>query len=180
MKKTTNYQLNQWEKTDRILMDDFNADNAIIDAALAGKAPMALLHDETLTAETREIELDMGGENWGSYGIIFLVYSPGAKNDGGSVRVGPTKDGSLCAHAVLGQDVGDTHANLSIVNHNEAFTCLFFPGKNPKSLILCLGLHYGSCDYGYTAWFDYTGTLYMTVSGSPFTAGANIKVYGIM
>ncbi len=35
MKETSNYQLNQWEKTDRILMEDFNRDNARIDAALA-------------------------------------------------------------------------------------------------------------------------------------------------
>ena len=35
MTKTTNYQLNQWTKSDRIMMDDFNADNQKIDAALA-------------------------------------------------------------------------------------------------------------------------------------------------
>ena len=35
MEETSNYQLNQWESTDRILMEDFNADNAKIDAALA-------------------------------------------------------------------------------------------------------------------------------------------------
>ena len=40
MTKTTNYQLNQWAKTDRIMMDDFNADNAKIDAALAGKTEL--------------------------------------------------------------------------------------------------------------------------------------------
>lgn len=34
MTKTTNYQLNQWAKSDRIRMDDFNSDNAKIDAAL--------------------------------------------------------------------------------------------------------------------------------------------------
>ena len=34
MTKTTNYQLNQWAKPDRVMMDDFNADNAKIDAAL--------------------------------------------------------------------------------------------------------------------------------------------------
>ena len=38
MTKTTNYQLNQWAKSDRLMMDDFNADNAKIDAALAAKA----------------------------------------------------------------------------------------------------------------------------------------------
>ena len=37
MTKTTNYQLNQWAKSDRLRMDDFNADNAKIDAALGAK-----------------------------------------------------------------------------------------------------------------------------------------------
>ena len=35
MKKTTNYQLNQWDKSDRIQMEDFNADNLKIEQALA-------------------------------------------------------------------------------------------------------------------------------------------------
>lgn len=34
MDKTENFELNQWEKTDRILMEDFNGDNSKIDAAL--------------------------------------------------------------------------------------------------------------------------------------------------
>ena len=32
--QTPNYALNQWERDDRILMEDFNADNAKIDAAI--------------------------------------------------------------------------------------------------------------------------------------------------
>ena len=38
MNKTTNYQLNQWAKSDRVKMEDFNADNAKIDAALKAEA----------------------------------------------------------------------------------------------------------------------------------------------
>ena len=34
MKQTQNYQLNQWEKTDRIKMEDFNSDNQKIDSQL--------------------------------------------------------------------------------------------------------------------------------------------------
>ena len=41
MTKTTNYQLNQWAKSDRVLMEDFNSDNAKIDAALAAGAKIA-------------------------------------------------------------------------------------------------------------------------------------------
>lgn len=35
---TTNYQLNQWTRSDRIMLKDFNADNAKIDAALKAVA----------------------------------------------------------------------------------------------------------------------------------------------
>lgn len=38
MQKTQNYNLNQWEPTDEIRREDFNADNAAIDAALAANA----------------------------------------------------------------------------------------------------------------------------------------------
>ena len=42
MKKTNKYQLSQWEKTDRIVMEDFNSDNAKIDAALSNKADKSI------------------------------------------------------------------------------------------------------------------------------------------
>ena len=38
MKKTTTYQLNQWEKSDRIQMEDFNSDNMKVEQALAAQA----------------------------------------------------------------------------------------------------------------------------------------------
>lgn len=50
MKKTQNYQLSQWEKTDRIEMEDFNSDNEKTDAALQGLAAQ-------LTAKADQSEL---------------------------------------------------------------------------------------------------------------------------
>lgn len=38
MEKTGNYQLSLWDKDDRILMEDFNANNTTLDAALAAEA----------------------------------------------------------------------------------------------------------------------------------------------
>ena len=38
MQKTTNYQLNQWDAEDRVTREDFNADNAKIDAAIKAVA----------------------------------------------------------------------------------------------------------------------------------------------
>ena len=45
---TENYQLSQWERSDRVQMEDFNADNAKIDAALAA-------HDGLLAAHAAEL-----------------------------------------------------------------------------------------------------------------------------
>ena len=41
MNKTANFQLTQWEKTDRILMEEFNSDNEKIDTALKSNADKA-------------------------------------------------------------------------------------------------------------------------------------------
>ena len=42
-KYNEHFQLSQWEKADKVLMEDFNADNVKIDAALAGKADASAL-----------------------------------------------------------------------------------------------------------------------------------------
>ena len=56
---TPNYQLNQWEPEDKVVRADFNADNAKIDAALAGKAEASTLEALSKTvagkADTSEI-----------------------------------------------------------------------------------------------------------------------------
>ena len=47
--QTPNYALNQWERDDRILMEDFNEDNAKIDTALAGLEETAAGHTAALS-----------------------------------------------------------------------------------------------------------------------------------
>ena len=46
---TPNYSLSQWERSDKVQMDDFNADNARIDAALAAKADKSALNSLSST-----------------------------------------------------------------------------------------------------------------------------------
>ena len=65
MNQTPNYQLNQWDKSDRIMMEDFNADNAKIEAALsetmalAQKAPFAVGKLESYDG-SKAITVDLG------------------------------------------------------------------------------------------------------------------------
>ena len=57
MEQTSNYQLNQWDKTDRIQMEDFNADNAKIDAALAAEAEAREAADTALASQSCYVKL---------------------------------------------------------------------------------------------------------------------------
>lgn len=69
MQKTSNYQLNQWEPTDPIRREEFNADNAAIDAAIKAVVDGQASISQSIAALTTA--LGSGGYNcriaWGSY-----------------------------------------------------------------------------------------------------------------
>ena len=71
--QTPNYALNQWERDDRVLMEDFNADNAKIDAALAAQAGVLAAHSEMLSKLSNcRVHLTSYTGN----GICDLAHSP--------------------------------------------------------------------------------------------------------
>ena len=59
MQKTDNYQLNQWIKSDRIQMEDFNADNLKTDTALKANAD-AIAAAQTAIAKCGNCKLVTG------------------------------------------------------------------------------------------------------------------------
>ena len=72
MTKTTNFQLNQWDGDDRIMREDFNADNAKIDAAIAAGCRMIKLR-EIVTAQTaHQVDLDVSDIVWGRWQEVIL------------------------------------------------------------------------------------------------------------
>lgn len=61
MGQTANYQLNQWVKTDRIMMEDFNSDNAKIDAALKANADAVATKAENTTVSALQAAVALCG-----------------------------------------------------------------------------------------------------------------------
>ena len=75
MQKTGNFNLNQWDKSDRIMMEDFNADNAALEAALNTiwtTFPLVKLANLTLTEETTHFDLDLSGIDLTEYRLLRL------------------------------------------------------------------------------------------------------------
>ena len=56
--KTPHLQLNQWTLSDPFLMEDFNSDNAKIDAAIK-EIPTVRLADVTTSAAAQTVEIDV-------------------------------------------------------------------------------------------------------------------------
>lgn len=59
--QTGNYQLNQWGKSDRIMMEEFNSDNAKIDAALKQTADAVALCGNCQLATTSYVGTGSAG-----------------------------------------------------------------------------------------------------------------------
>lgn len=75
MQKTNSFNLNQWEKSDRIMMEDFNADNAKLEAALNkiwDTFPLVKLMNQTLEEATTHTDLDLSGMDLTNYRLLRL------------------------------------------------------------------------------------------------------------
>lgn len=75
MQKTTNFGLNQWEKTDRIMMEDFNADNAKTEEALTAiwdTIPLVKLDHFTATESTSQIVFDLSKINLKEFATLRI------------------------------------------------------------------------------------------------------------
>ena len=102
MNQTPNYQLNQWDKTDRIRMEEFNADNAKIEAALAS-------HSQSISGMLKVVSgsyvgtgvYNTGNENTLTFditplAIIITADVSGSVSGGGTVFLaGQTKSPGL-------------------------------------------------------------------------------------
>ena len=125
MQKTTNYQLNQWVKSDRIQMEDFNSDNAKIDAALKAledAQTVVKLLDMTTTEVLSEVTLDLSGIDLTRYHKLDIWLMPNLSGTGGrtarlyangtdllcsaSAGYNAASLSGLCFHIYLGHSIG--------------------------------------------------------------------------
>lgn len=141
MKQTGAYQLNQWELTDRIRMEDFNSDNARTDAALAalrdGKADVSALNALSIQLNGKADQTALNDLNGWVSSINNWV---GTKADQSSLDTLSSRVDGLCSYIWLGETVSqesgfrveltlpaiDWNAWQQVVIDLEIPTCSFY------------------------------------------------------
>ena len=183
MNKTANFQLNQWEKTDRIMMEDFNRDNAAIDAALKSNA-------DAITAETaareaadtalgkkaglqliQTVPFPEGGSSadkpltiqWSDWAIVLAVYQE--PSDGRSYTLSFT--------------TANAKVHPIIYDGPDVQTCaLYFPLYDQSRPVR--GLLWSAEKLSYTTTYEaLTGIQLKADTDSGSIAGAKVTFYGI-
>lgn len=183
MNKTANFQLTQWEKTDRIMMEDFNRDNAAIDAALKSSA-------DAITAETaareaadtalgkkaglqliQTVPFPEGGSSadkpltiqWSDWAIVLAVYQE--PSDGRSYTLSFT--------------TANAKVHPIIYDGPDVQTCaLYFPLYDQSRPVR--GLLWSAEKLSYTTTYEtLTGIQLKADTDSGSIAGAKVTFYGI-
>lgn len=189
MRETSNYKLSQWDKTDRIQMEDFNSDNSKIDAALAAEkqarenadaAQLSTLRSENLWVKIGETELTAAAnelsipvENPGQYNRFLIQYSTsGPKKLYFSISGGSSVtlfSGSYVLDSYLGQAemVRGYPSGIRIICEGGVYSnsSSTTPGANAY---YCTSLFTGITSLGLRAG-----------SGETLAAGTHVVVYGL-
>ena len=106
--QTSNYGLNQWEATDQVLREEFNADNQKIDEALAQKLGRRQDIKTVLTANhSRIIQLDLSDIDWNEWEVVGITFpqSAGGGSDSQAVFTFDINSGQYSGHNSMGQSV---------------------------------------------------------------------------
>jgi len=99
--KTENLGLNQWAASDAVEMEDFNADNSRLDAALGSWPGLVLLRDiQPQSADTRMITVDVSDINFGDYAMIILSF-PVLVESGSFINSATTNIGATASGGTL-------------------------------------------------------------------------------
>lgn len=181
MNKTANFQLTQWEKTDRIMMEDFNRDNAAIDAALKSNA-------DAITAETaaREAADTALGKKAGLQLIETAVFSGKGKSSVAQLSINwqdwaivllqykrPTNTGKF--------SLSFTEPNTTLYyGYEDQISVIFYPLYNECQVVkghLCTG---EALSFGGTPLFQNLTamSLYADTDGTNIEGGS-VTFYGI-
>lgn len=210
MRKTEHYQLNQWEKTDRILMEDFNGDNAKLDAALAALRALSASEsarlEGALAAAQNALNADIQRLDAGKLRFDVLLEQSVTASGDASLNL-PVNGALLSQCALAAVDIqlpsfgncclgfngslggywtpsipsGTSSGGLAMLTSGRLSRLLFFPMKRGGAPVTCF-MAGGGIYLGYTI-HSYNNLNYLQlreVNGNSLTGTVGLRVAGIL
>ena len=185
MEYTENYHLNQWDATDRVLMEDFNADNEKIDTAIAA-IPYIKIKELTLSAAATTASLDVSDVDFSQYMKIELfVHAP---QSSGAITVQVNNLTSGYSALQLNGSGGGMGAAQSFqylaTFYKYGYGALLFYTPNPSGKVGCINFAATESSYfGYQSFASCTwkqlNSFNFNVTGASFPAGSTFALFGI-
>ena len=189
MRKTANYELNQWDPGDRILREEFNADNAKIDNAIEAvreALPIVFLREVVTTADAKQVDLELSDIDWNAYRHIRVrVEALGTNSYDGSLLLnGQTGSASYTGNSIAGSSAAHSSTAgrfyVSIAGASRFYS---------EIRLSCAGINWPQCEsttFGVTdQTFSYClrtaepiRTLNLIHSGPGLLAGSKFTVWG--
>lgn len=180
---TEHFGLSQWERADKVQMEDFNADNARIDAALACHPSGELIADVTVEEESTTLEIDLTQVDWSRYLALVLIADT-VGYDGFSVDMG---SGGRCSYMLSSsQSVFwyQSLAELHSASHMTMLIPVFYHGGHVVSTI---AFATGSFSSNTVASFSVGGSLTLLEQcgkivvkrDKPFQVGDHVALWGV-
>ena len=114
---TQNYQLNQWEASDRVLREDFNRDNQKIDAVIAA-VPYIKIKELTVDTAAATVNLDVSDVDFSHYLKVELFLQCPEYRDSISVQVNHLNSGYAYG-ATSGGGSGSTNTTSALASFRQ-------------------------------------------------------------
>lgn len=181
MQHTSQYQLNQWAKTDRIQMEDFNTDNLKIEQALANVSPVVKLLSATLGSTAANWNIPVSTLDFNQY-TAFLIY-PSFKTNGNDpiyLRLNNISDSVY-------SETGKSKSYFLSLNGPQGYTHQVLLRK-AQTYFTALGQRFGYAGYEATAASGVELTAISGITSLTFAssttetsllAGSRVTMYGL-
>lgn len=180
MTSTEHLQLNQWAPEDRILRQDFNSDNAKVDAAVAaleGELRPTLIREVVTSAAADVVQLDISDIDWSQWSRVMIDADVRTESD--------TTPITLTYYVGLtSREMGQVRAAGVNATEGEGTSRLtLLCRKQPQRRIAAVSLGIGVAFYQTTYYrFRELTTLsctHLTSNGYQISAGSVFRILGV-
>jgi hypothetical protein len=180
--KTAKLGLNQWQRSDFLIMDDFNADNAKLDAALDA-VPWVKLLDVTTAASAAQVDIDLSGIDLTGYMDVLVCAR--LKNSSVYIRVNGLGSGSYSYNGsnsadymqlLYGESDGSMTERIHLTDYGSSAAC-WLQGLNTGSSVGA-GCSYNSAGTAHISLAAVTALNFVASSGA-IGAGSRLVIYGM-